>query len=132
MSANVTSLSDTLPSSVTKLDSTGTNWAVFEICFCDAVEVKGFWGHFDGTTKRPVTGTAQSLASEGTTVISATGLTADEFATQWEKDERSAKSLLNQKISDSTLMRIRSKLTVEEHWRAIEKEGSLCAARTLT
>lgn len=75
MSATATSLSDTLPSSVPKLDSTGTNWAIFEIRFRDAVEAKGFWGHFDGQTKQPVMGTAQSLAADGTTAIPATGLT---------------------------------------------------------
>ncbi|KAF8797732.1 hypothetical protein BYT27DRAFT_7024607, partial [Phlegmacium glaucopus] len=53
MSATATSLSDTLPSSVPKLEMTGTNWAIFEICFRDAVEAKGFWGHFNGQTKWP-------------------------------------------------------------------------------
>jgi hypothetical protein len=55
-SATTTSLSNTLPSSVPKLD------------IRNVVEAKGFWGHFDGTTKRPIMGTAQSLASDGKTV----------------------------------------------------------------
>ena len=38
---------------------------------------------------------------------------------QWDKDERSAKSLLTQKIPDSTLMHINSKWTVKEWWDAI-------------
>ena len=124
MSATATSLSDTLPSSVPKLEMTGTNWAIFEIRFRDAIEAKGFWGHFDGTTKRPEQGTPQTSTSDGQPVP-ASGLSKEEFAaatTQWEKDERSAKSLLNQKIPDSTLMRIRSKITVEERWKAIERE----------
>ena len=33
---------------------------------------------------------------------------------QWDKNERSAKSLLTQKIPDSTLMRVHSKKTVKE------------------
>jgi len=110
--ATATSLSDTLPSSVPKLEMTGTNWAIFEIRFRDAVEAKGFWGHFDGQTKRPTSGTPAVLGPDGTTITPAVGLTPEEFfaeTTQWEKDERSAKSLLNQKIPDSTLMRIRSK-----------------------
>ena len=41
---------------------------------------------------------------------------------QWEKDEHSAKSLGNQKIPDSTLMHIQFKTSVEECWKAIEKE----------
>ncbi|KAF8197360.1 hypothetical protein BJ912DRAFT_1078178 [Pholiota molesta] len=50
MASNPTSLSDTLPSSIPKLDATGMNWAIFSMCFQDAVEVKGFWDHFDGSS----------------------------------------------------------------------------------
>ena len=38
---------------------------------------------------------------------------------QWDKDERSAKSLLTQKIPDSALMHIWNKKTVKERWDAI-------------
>ena len=125
MSVTATSLSDTLPSSVPKLEMTGANWAIFEIHFRDAVEAKGFWGHFDGKTKLPVLGTPAVMDHDGKLITPATGLSPEEFSAemiQWEKDERSAKSLLNQKIPDSTLMCIRSKTTVEERWKAIEKE----------
>ena len=37
------SLSDTLPSSVPKLEAEGKNWAIFYVHFMDAVEAKGFW-----------------------------------------------------------------------------------------
>lgn len=88
-----TSLSDSLPSSVPKLDATGVNWAIFFVRFQDAVEVKGFWGHFDGSEP------CLKLSNE---------LTAAEIAakSQWEKNEWSAKSLLIQKIPDLTLMRV--------------------------
>ena len=125
MSVTATSLSDTLPSSVPKLEMTGVNWAIFEIRFCDAVEAKGFWGHFDGKTKLPVLGTPAVTDHDGKLITPVTGLSPEEFSAetiQWEKDERLAKSLLNQKIPDSTLMHIRSKTTVEERWKAIEKE----------
>jgi hypothetical protein len=123
-SSTATSLSDSLPASVPKLDSSGTNWAIFEIRFHDAVEAKGFWGHFDGTTKPPTLGTP-AIAVTGQTAVPATGLSPEEYATelkQWEKDERSAKALLNQKIPDSTLMRIRLKPSAKERWNAIERE----------
>jgi len=45
-----TSLSDSLPSSIPKLDASGLNWAIFSVCFQDAIEAKGFWSHFDGTS----------------------------------------------------------------------------------
>ena len=114
MSATATSLSDTLPSSVPKLENTGTNWAIFKIYFHDAIEAKGFWGHFNGSLLCPVA--ISITAPDGTTTMDTA------LVDQWEKDERSAKSLLNQKIPDSTLMRIRSKTSVEERWKAIEKE----------
>jgi len=40
-SVTATSLADTLPSSVPKLDASGLNWVVFLLCFQDAVEAKG-------------------------------------------------------------------------------------------
>src|SRR5437016_5274464 len=105
MSLTTTSLSDSLPSSIPKLDSTGLNWAIFSVRFQDAVEAKGFWGHFDGSDPRPVI-SAATTAAEGNEDSQAK--LAEDLATkqlQWDKNERSAKSLLTQKIPDSTLMR---------------------------
>jgi hypothetical protein len=122
MSTTTTSLSDSLPSSIPKLDASGLNWAIFSVRFEDAVEAKGFWGHFTGTTPRPsaipvtITGTDGEIT---TTPPSDAELAA---VTQWEKDERSAKSLLTQKIPDSTLMRVHTKRTVQERWSAIVTE----------
>ena len=98
-SVTTSSLSDTLPSTVLKLDAEGDNWAIFFVRFMDAMESKGFWGHFDGTLTLPVT-TSSSSAAE----IAA--------KTQWEKDERSAKTLLTQWLPDSMVKEIYSKKTV--------------------
>src|ERR1700678_1302435 len=113
------SLSDTLPSSVPKLDAEGDNWAIFLVRFMDAVEAKGFWGHFDGTSTLPVTTSASSTAE-----IAA--------KTQWEKDERSAKTLLTQKLPDSTVMEIHTKKSVKERWEAVVKEYTVKGAYTQT
>lgn len=43
-----------LPSSVPKLDPAGLNWTVFKLHFQDALDAKGYWGHFDGTSICPV------------------------------------------------------------------------------
>ncbi|KAJ3511824.1 hypothetical protein NLJ89_g3875 [Agrocybe chaxingu] len=115
MSTTTTSLSDSLPSSVPKLDATGLNWAIFSVRFQDAIEAKGFWGHFDGSKPRPPVVTV--TAEDGTTTT--TGETEE---AQWLKDERSAKSLLMQKIPDSTLMRVHAKATVKDRWDAIKVE----------
>ena len=49
--------------------------------------------------------------------------TADEIAAKarWDKDERSAKLLLIQRLPDSTLMKIHTKKSVQERWGAIVK-----------
>ena len=53
ITVSTASLSDSLPSSVPKLDASGLNWAIFLVVFQDAVEAKGFWGHFDGSSPVP-------------------------------------------------------------------------------
>jgi len=109
MSIMMTALADSLSASVPKLDPSGQNWAIFSVCFQDAVEAKGFWGHFDGSDLHP---TLSSPAMDAKI--------AEE--TQWVKNERSAKSLLTQKIPDGTLMCIHTKTTVKLHWDAIVLE----------
>jgi len=43
---------------------------------------------------------------------------------QWDKDERSAKSLLTQKLPDSTVVMVHGKKTVKERWDAVVMEFS--------
>jgi reverse transcriptase-like protein/LTR polyprotein gag-polypeptide-like protein/zinc knuckle protein len=109
LTITTSSLSDTLPSSVPKLDAEGDNWAIFLVRFMDAVEAKGFWGHFDGSSPAPVTTIDLSDAEKAAKI-------------QWDKDERSAKTLLTQKLPDSTVMEIHAKKTVKERWEAVVKE----------
>src|SRR6266478_9627495 len=106
-----TALSDQLTSSVPRLDPHGLNWAAFSLRFQDAVEAKGFWGHFDGTEPKPQPVNAEQPTAEEKAAISL-----------WEKNERSAKSLLTQKLPNSALMRIRNKKTVRERWQVIETD----------
>ena len=106
-----TALADQLPGSIPKLDSSGMNWAVFSLRFQDAVEAKGFWGHFDGTEPKPTPGIPSAITADERTAIAA-----------WEKDERSAKSLLTQKLPDSTLIRVHKEVTVKNRWDAIVHE----------
>ncbi|KAJ8507986.1 hypothetical protein ONZ45_g9696 [Pleurotus djamor] len=117
---STTSLSDTLPSTVPKLLSSGENWVIFRLRFEDAVEAKGFLGHFDGTTPHPAALTTQSPQG-GTAAAAQTRDLAEEVA-QWEKNERSAKSLLTQKIPDSTLILIQGKKSVKDRWDAVVSE----------
>jgi len=74
------------------------------------------------------------MAPPGGTSTPAMVATAKELAAQhqWDKNERSAKSLLTQKIPDSTLMWIHLKKTVKEHWDAIVEEYTLKGAYVQT
>jgi hypothetical protein len=96
-----TSLSDALPTSIPKLEASSLNWAIFLIRFRDAVDAKGFWGHFDGTA--PILSLSTPPTS-GETMAKG----------QWEKDERSVKSLLTQKMPNLMLMRVHMKTRVQE------------------
>ena len=122
MSTTTTSLSDSLPSSIPKLDASGLNWAIFSVRFQDAIEAKGFWRHFDGTGTRPSAVPTSVTSSDG--VVTTTPLSDAEIAAvdKWDKDELSAKSLLTQKIPNSTLMHVHNKRTVKERWDAIVTE----------
>jgi len=53
-SITTAALSDALPSTVPRLNASGTNWAIFVFHFEDAVEAKGFWNHFDRMVSHPV------------------------------------------------------------------------------
>ena len=73
-SITMPSLSDMLPSTIPMLDAEGSNWAIFYIRFMDAIEVKGFWEHFNGTSSPPV--------------LSETPTAAETTAkNQWDKDK---------------------------------------------
>src|SRR6266850_2517935 len=108
-----TALSDHLPSSVPQLDPVGLNWAIFSLRFQDAVEAKGFWGHFDGTEAKPMPADTPSISADERAAI-----------TLWERNERLAKSLLTQKLPNSALMQIRTKKTIRERWEAIKQDFS--------
>ena len=121
MSVTTTSLSDSLPSSIPKLDASGLNWAIFSVRFQDAIEAKGFWSHFDGTGSRPTVALVSVTAPDGV-VTSTPSITELAIAEKWDKDELSAKSLLTQKIPDSTLMCVHNKRSVQERWDSIVAE----------
>ena len=109
MSISTTALADTLLSTIPKLDPAGTNWTVFKFHFEDAIDVKGFWGHFDGTST--CTTLSDPPADHQLAVKS-----------QWEKDKCSSKSLLTQNLLDLTMVLIHSKTTVKGRWDEVVKE----------
>ena len=43
-----------LSADVLHLNPEGTNWAIFEACFQDAMETMCWWGHFDSSEPCPL------------------------------------------------------------------------------
>ena len=77
--------------------------------------MKGFWNHFDGSSTAPVLSTTATAAEI-------------EAKNQWDKDERLAKTLLTQKLPDSTVLETHSLKTVRERWEAVVKEYTIKGA----
>ena len=122
MSVTTTSLSDSLPSSIPKLDASGLNWAIFSVHFEDMIQAKGFWGHFDGTSTRPSALPVSVTDVDGNVTTSPPSDAEVAAVDKWDKDKCSAKSLLTQKIPDLTLMHVHNKRTVLERWESIVTE----------
>ncbi|OSD05208.1 hypothetical protein PYCCODRAFT_1347660, partial [Trametes coccinea BRFM310] len=106
------SLSDFI-AGVEKLDSKGTNWLLFEQQFTIAVKQKDAWGHFDGTSTRPVPAVPDTPTPSETTAIEA-----------WDKKENLALYLLTLKVAPATYAKHKRKGTVAKVWTAIVAEYS--------
>ena len=115
--------SDSLPSTVPKLDPTGTNWAIFSIHFEEALSTRGQWGHFDGSVKRPVAQAKPPSKDE------------QEKIDEWDKEELTTHYMLSQKLPDS-VVQICKLTTVAEKWKLVEEEfmhkGLLLALTCIT
>jgi len=102
--------SDSLPSTVPKLDPTGSNWALFSIRFEEALSTHGRWGHFDGTDAKPVLSTPTAKPDEM------------EKLAEWEKEERMAQYMLSQKLPDSVVVQVHKLDTVKKKWDLVKEE----------
>ena len=132
MSVTTTSLSDSLPSSIPKLNASGLNWAIFSVCFEDVIQAKGFWGHFDGTSTCPSALPVSVTDVDGNVMTSPPSDVEITAIDKWDKDKCSPKSLLTQKIPNSTLMHVHNKCTVLERWESIVTEYTEKGAYTQT
>jgi gag-polypeptide of LTR copia-type len=103
--------SDSLPSTVPKLDPTGSNWAIFSIRFQEALSARDRWGHFDGTKPKPKPEKSDAPKQEELDAIAS-----------WEKEERIARYMLSQKLPDSAVVRVHKLDTVAEKWNAVLAE----------
>lgn len=89
--STINAIVDSLSNDVPKLQANRVNWGIFQECFVPAIQAKDKWGHYDGTTPCPTA----AIPSAPTTT-----------------------ELLNQKIPDSTIMKIRRLDTVGSNFHA--------------
>ena len=116
-SVSTTFLADTLPLTVSKLDSLGLNWMIFLIHFKNAVDAKEYWGHFDGSIPQPTSILSAPAVAATTTATATTApqtVVNQEEIDKWNKNKCSAKSLLIQKLPDLASMKVHSKTLVQE------------------
>ena len=108
------SLSDFI-STVEKLDTSGSNWVIFQSRFMIAISQKDVEDHFDGSSPKPV------LSDN------ATDEAKEEFAKAlktWKKKEALALYLLTQKLPDSTFAKYMRKTSVAQMWSTLVAEYS--------
>lgn len=110
----VNALTDTLPSNIPVLNISGSNWAIWKLCFKAAVKGKDKWGDFDGTEVKP-------------TLTGPTASVADDLHT-WSKDEATACNLLISRVCNSVALKIMRFSTVKDAWSTMvskftEKSG---------
>lgn len=140
-----TTVNDVLPSTVPELVESGENWAIFQLRFRTAIRGKGLWGHFDGSKVKPVsqlpsvTVSPPSISSPGATSTTSTAsatTTVTPSSTpiptillgtpgeilEWERNENIARSLLVQRLPNTTLIVVDDQPTVALMWAAVVKE----------
>ena len=107
-------MSDPLATSVPRLDTTGSNWAIFSMRFQEAMEANRKWSHFSGTPGRPVPADANKVTDE-----------EKKAQDEWDQDEVVARYLLSQRLPDSTAVRLKGLSTAKERWDKVIAEFSV-------
>ena len=90
IAASITdSLSITVPN-ILHLEPSRVNWAIFLICFQEAMEANGKWGHFNGTNKCPELANASTPSDNNHKVIA-----------NWNKSKTLIQYMLLQQLPNS-------------------------------
>ncbi|KXN80860.1 hypothetical protein AN958_07109 [Leucoagaricus sp. SymC.cos] len=137
---STTVINDVVPANVPELEQSGVNWAIFQLRFRTAIRGKGLWGHFDGSTPKPVlelpsvTVSPPSASSSGSGSRAKASLDSSDASPitpillgttseilEWEQHENIACSLLAQQLPNSMLIVVDSQPTVAKMWEAVVK-----------
>ena len=104
---------DCIPIPVPHLLSNGTNWPEFAARFQEAMRVAQQWGHFNGTSARPVPKIVDAPTKE-----------EDEALKAWDHEDIVAGYLLSQRLPDLTLLRLSACPTARARWEHLSEKHS--------
>ena len=107
-------MSDPNANSVPHLEPNGSNWAIFSMCFQEAMEANLKWSHFDGSATRPVPKDAKNPTDD-----------EKKSGLAWDQDEVMARYLLSQRLPDSTAVRLKGLASAKERWDKVKAEFSV-------
>ncbi len=97
-----------LPANIPRLETDGSNWAIFIIRFRKAMKVTRHWGFFDSTNSYPALKDPLKPMDE------------EKAATEkWAYNDQVAQYLLSQRLPDSTIVCMGPYLTAALHWKRV-------------
>ena len=96
---------------IPRLEIDGTNWAIFSICFCQAMQATGRWEPFDSSKPPPV---VKDIANPTTDEV--------EAVAAWEREDQVARYLLSQRLPDLTVLGLSACPTVYTSWQMVSEE----------
>ena len=108
-----------LSADILHLNPEGTNWAIFEARFQDAMETACRWSHFDGSKPRPVPKDIDNPLD-----------TEKQEAAHWDRKDQIAWNLLNKRLPDATMLEVRRYKTAKERWDIVKLEFMAKSAYT--
>ena len=107
------SLPITLPN-VPCLELSSANWAIFTLCFQEAMQANQKWGHFDGLITHPIPADiAKPTNDEKTAMV------------DWDCSESIVLYMLSQCLLASTAMHLQSITTIADCWAKVIGEFSV-------
>ena len=100
-----------LSADVPQLNSEGTNWAIFEARFQDAMETADRWEYFDGSEPHPVPADPNNPTEA-----------EKQEMKHWDRQDRIAWNLLNKRLPDAMMLEVRQYPSAKERWDVVKRQ----------
>src|SRR6266851_2538388 len=94
-----------LPSNIPCLKADGSNWAIFILCFREAMQVTQRWPYFEGTILCPSPKNPAKVPDDERKSVE-----------DWEFEDLATRYLLLQQLPDSVAIQLHSLPTVKARW----------------